>query len=180
MSEPLRTVALIVAAGSGSRVGGDLPKQFRRVLGQPMLRHSYAALSAHPDISDVYVAVGESQESMALDSLNGLPSPHLVVGGATRRESVNNGLAAIAADGGARRVLIHDAARPFLAEKLIDDLLAALDEAPGAVPALPVVDSLARGDGALMDTVERDGLWPPIVPSVVLAESLSGRPRTDA
>ncbi len=159
MSSSERTVALIVAAGSGRRVGGELPKQFRQLRGQPMLRHSYAALSAHPDITDVYVAIGEGQEGMAMDSLTGLPSPHFIVGGATRRESVRNGLAAIAADGGAGRVLIHDAARPFLVATVIDDLLAALDEASGAVPALPVVDSLARGDRALSDTVERDDLW---------------------
>ena len=159
MSEPLRTVALIVAAGAGSRVGGETPKQFMQVRGRPMLRHSYAALSAHPNITDVFVVIGSGQEHMALDSLIGLPAPHLVMGGATRRESVRNGLLAIATDGGARRVLIHDAARPFLSATVIDDLLAALDQAPGAVPTLPVVDSLARGDGTLSDTVERDGLW---------------------
>ena len=159
MSSSERTVALIVAAGSGSRVGGELPKQFRRVRGQPMLRHSYAALAGHPDVAAVFVAVGEGHQETARAILAGLSSPHVVAGGATRRESVRNGLAVIAANGGATRVLIHDAARPFLAAAVIDDLLAALDEAPGAVPALPVVDSLARGDGALSDTVEREGLW---------------------
>jgi 2-C-methyl-D-erythritol 4-phosphate cytidylyltransferase / 2-C-methyl-D-erythritol 2,4-cyclodiphosphate synthase len=153
-----RTVALIVAAGSGSRVGGELPKQYRIVRGQPMLRHSYATLSVHPDISDVYVAIGDGQEDLARDSLKGLASPPLIAGGATRRESVQRGLVAIAAVG-ADYVLIHDAARPFLTARVIDDLIAALADAPGAVPALPVVDSLARGDGALSDTVEREGLW---------------------
>ena len=159
MSEHLRTVALIVAAGLGSRVGGEIPKQFRKVLGRPMLTQSYAALSDHPQISDVYVVIGDSQETMALNCLTDLPPPHLVVGGATRRESVRNGLLAIANDGGAEYVLIHDAARPFLPIAVIDDLLAALKDAPGAVPALPIVDSLARGEGTLSDTVERDGLW---------------------
>lgn len=159
MHPSLRTVALIVAAGSGSRAGGELPKQFRHVRGQPMLRHSHAALSGHPDISDIFVAVGNGQELMASESLDGLPMPQLLAGGATRRESVQLGLVAIAADGGADRVLIHDAARPFLPAKVIDDLLVALDHAPGAVPALPVVDSLARGDVTLSSTVDRDGLW---------------------
>ena len=159
MSEHLRTVALIVAAGLGSRVGGEIPKQFRKVLGRPMLTQSYAALSDHPQISDVYVVIGDSQETMALNCLTDLPPPHLVVGGATRRESVRNGLLAIANDGGAEYVLIHDAARPFLPIAVIDDLRAALKDAPGAVPALPIVDSLARGEGTLSDTVERDGLW---------------------
>ena len=154
-----RTVALIVAAGSGSRVGGELPKQFRSVHGQPMIRHSYAALSGHPDISDLFIAIGDGQEHIALESLHGLPTPKLLIGGATRRESVQRGLVAIANDGGAHRVLIHDAARPFLSTNVIDNLLVALDHAPGAVPALPVVDSLARGDGSLSETVERQSLW---------------------
>lgn len=159
MSDTPRTVALIVAAGTGSRVGGELPKQFRQVRGQPMLRHSYAVLCAHPDISDVYVAIGEGQDDLALDSLTGLSAPRLVAGGSTRRESVKNGLQAIAANGGAMRVLIHDAARPFLSAAVVDDLLAALDDAPGAVPALAVVDSLARGHATLTQTVERKDLW---------------------
>lgn len=158
---PTRTpvVALIVAAGTGSRSGGDSPKQFRVVRGQPMLRHSYATLSQYPDIGAVYVAIGSGQHDMAASALTGLPAPVLIEGGETRRESVFRGLQAIIKDGGADRVLIHDAARPFLPELVITDLLAALDTAPGAVPALPVVDSLARGDGILSETVERDALW---------------------
>jgi 2-C-methyl-D-erythritol 4-phosphate cytidylyltransferase / 2-C-methyl-D-erythritol 2,4-cyclodiphosphate synthase len=159
MSSSERTVALIVAAGSGSRVGGDLPKQFRLVRGQPMLRHSYAALAGHETISDIYVAIGEGQDDLALESLSGLLPPHLVLGGATRRESVFNGLKHIAQDGGAARVLIHDAARPFLSHDVICSLIAALDIAPGTVPALAVVDSLARGEESLTSTVEREHLW---------------------
>ncbi len=153
------TVALIVAAGSGSRVGGDIPKQFRPVRGKPMLRHSYEALSAHPSISKVYVAIGAGQEAEASTALHGLPEAIFVQGGATRRESVHLGLKAIATDGGADRILIHDAARPFLPGTVIDDLIDALDEAPGAVPALPVVDSLSRGDQNLSETVDREQLW---------------------
>lgn len=158
---PMRTpvVALIVAAGTGSRSGGDSPKQFRVVRGQPMLRHSYATLAEYPDIEAVYVAIGSGQDAMAASALAGLPAPVLIEGGATRRESVFRGLQEILKDGGADRVLIHDAARPFLPERVITDLLAALDTAPGAVPALPVVDSLARGESILSETVERDALW---------------------
>jgi 2-C-methyl-D-erythritol 4-phosphate cytidylyltransferase/2-C-methyl-D-erythritol 2,4-cyclodiphosphate synthase len=158
VSKPI-TVALIVAAGSGSRVGGDIPKQFRPVRGKPMLRHSYEALSAHPSISKVYVAIGAGQEAEASAALRGLPAAIFVQGGATRRESVHLGLKAIAADGGADQILIHDAARPFLPGTVIDDLIKALDEAPGAVPALPVVDSLSRGDQNLSETVDREHLW---------------------
>jgi 2-C-methyl-D-erythritol 4-phosphate cytidylyltransferase/2-C-methyl-D-erythritol 2,4-cyclodiphosphate synthase len=159
MASRPRISALIVAAGSGSRVGGDVPKQFRLVRGQPMVRHSYAALAAHPDIANVLVVIGEGQEPQAQAALAGLPPAILVKGGSTRRESVLNGLEAIAAGNGADMVLIHDAARPFLPVRVIDDLINALLQAPGAVPALPIVDSLARGAGVLSETVERENLW---------------------
>lgn len=152
-------VALIVAAGSGSRSGGDMPKQFRLLRGKPMLRHSYEALARHPGITQVYVAVGARQEESARAAMSGLAHPHILEGGTTRRDSVFRGLQAIQKHGGADRVLIHDAARPFLTSKVIDDLIAALDDAPGAVPALPVVDSLARGADSLTETVDRNALW---------------------
>ena len=152
-------VALIVAAGSGSRSGGDIPKQFRLLRGKPMLRHSYEALAGHPGITQVYVAVGPGQEESARAAMSGLAAPNIMEGGTTRRDSVFRGLQAIQKHGGADRVLIHDAARPFLTSKVIDDLIAALDDAPGAVPALPVVDSLAKGADSLTETVDRDALW---------------------
>lgn len=152
-------VALIVAAGSGSRVGGDIPKQFRVVNGRPMLAHSYATLSKHSDIGTVFVSIGDGQEDLAKDALEGLPAPVLVQGGLTRRESVHHGLEEIARQGGADFVLIHDAARPFLPDSVIDDLIRALDTTAGAVPALPVVDSLSRGDDMLSETVNRSQLW---------------------
>jgi len=154
-----KVVALIVAAGSGSRTGGDMPKQFRLVRGKPMLRHSYEVFAAHPDVARVYIAVGAGQEEAARAAIRGLRDAHILIGGATRRDSVFRGLQAIQADGGADRVLIHDAARPFLPMKVIDDLIAALDHAPAAVPALPVVDSLARGTDSLTETVDRNALW---------------------
>lgn len=159
MASRPRIVALIVAAGSGSRTGGELPKQFRELRGQPMLRHSYAAFAEHPDIASIFVAIGEGKHAEAQVALAGLVPATLVTGGNTRRASVCNGLDAIAAAGSADFVLIHDAARPFLSPQVIDDLIDALIHAPGAVPALAVVDSLARGDGALSETVERENLW---------------------
>ncbi|WP_353207934.1 bifunctional 2-C-methyl-D-erythritol 4-phosphate cytidylyltransferase/2-C-methyl-D-erythritol 2,4-cyclodiphosphate synthase [Sphingorhabdus sp.] len=159
MASRPNTVALIVAAGAGSRTGGAQPKQYRLVRGKPMLWHSYAALSEHEAIDQVYIAIGAGQEGQAASALAGLNKPMFVIGGASRRESVLHGLQAIAANGGAEQVLIHDAARPFLPTHVIDDLLAALILAPGAVPALPVVDSLSRGDDVLSETVARENLW---------------------
>ncbi len=154
-----RIAALIVAAGSGTRVGNGTPKQFRLVGGQPLLRHSYAVFAAHPDIDLIIVAVGAGQEPNARAALEGLPEPVFVTGAATRRGSVLNGLKAIANMGAADHVLIHDAARPFLSAGIIDQLIESLKHSPGAVPALAVVDSLARGSGILAETVERENLW---------------------
>ncbi len=146
-----RTAALIVAAGQGIRAGGTVPKQFAPLAGKPLLAHSYAAFAAHPQIDQVLVVIGEGQEA-ALENVLG--DAAFVIGGETRRESVRNGLAAIDAE----RVLIHDAARPFVSHGLIDSLLTALDDHHGALPALPVADTLARGGVALGEIVPRDGL----------------------
>ncbi|HET8613828.1 MAG TPA: bifunctional 2-C-methyl-D-erythritol 4-phosphate cytidylyltransferase/2-C-methyl-D-erythritol 2,4-cyclodiphosphate synthase, partial [Sphingomonas sp.] len=99
------------------------------------------------------------QGPLLADALGARKPASVSPGGATRRESVRNGLEAIAAAGGAALVLIHDAARPFLPAAVIDRLLAALESQPGAVPVLPVVDTLVRADdGTLGDTVSREGL----------------------
>lgn len=145
------TAAIIVAAGQGTRAGSSVPKQFAPIAGKPMLAHSFAALSSHPAIEQVLVVIGQEQEAALEEALGKVA---FVIGGTTRRESVANGLAAIDAE----RVLIHDAARPFLSHKVIDALLAVLDSHEGALPALPVADTLARGGDALGDTVPREGL----------------------
>ena len=147
-----RTVAIIVAAGQGLRSGSALPKQFAALAGKPMLAHSYAALAAHPGIDSVLVVIGAAQEASLVEALGDVP---FVIGGATRRESVLSGLEAFTADA-PDRVLIHDAARPFLSAAVIDRLIAALDGEVGAFPALPVADTLVRDDGT---PVSRDGLY---------------------
>jgi len=148
-----KTVALIVAAGQGNRMGGP-PKQFLPLGDKPVIAHSYRALLAHPAIDAVLVVIGAGQEA-ALEAALG-PCP-VVIGGVTRRESVLNGLEALAADPPAR-VLIHDAARPFVPGRVIDALLVALDSHEGAIPALAVADTLARNDGVLGEMMSRDHL----------------------
>jgi len=151
-------VALIVAAGSGTRAGGDLPKQYRPYRGMPLLRHSVAAFAAWPGTTRIVVAIGAGQDDLAAAAI----APHradLVTGGATRRDSVRLGLEAIAASGGADTVYIHDAARPGLDSATLDRLAAALARHPGAVPVLPVVDTIAARDtDRLGDPVDRAAL----------------------
>jgi 2-C-methyl-D-erythritol 4-phosphate cytidylyltransferase/2-C-methyl-D-erythritol 2,4-cyclodiphosphate synthase len=154
-----KTVALLVAAGSGSRAGGadGVPKQYRCLGGRPLLAHAVAHLR-HPRIDAVQVVIGEGQEPAFAEATAGLPLPAPVRGGATRQQSVRNGLAALGAQVNVARVLIHDAARPFLPAVVVDRLIDALGESEGAVPVLPVVDTLARREARLGDTVAREGL----------------------
>jgi 2-C-methyl-D-erythritol 4-phosphate cytidylyltransferase / 2-C-methyl-D-erythritol 2,4-cyclodiphosphate synthase len=161
MNERVKTAAIVVAAGSGSRAGDGLPKQFRMVKGKPMLRHSVEALTAHNAIDAIVVVIGGGQDAQARATLSGLDIAAFIVGGETRRESVNNGLQYIGKNQDISKVLIHDAARPFLPATVISDLINALDQHDGAVPALPVIDSLARShDGITLSTSEdREGLW---------------------
>ena len=143
-----RTVALIVAAGSGSRAGGAIPKQYAHVGGKALLAHAYDAFADHPAVDEVVVVIAAGAEPLAAAALGPVRT---IVGGATRRESVARGLAGIEAD----RVLVHDAARPFVPAQVIDRILAALDTSEGAIPGLAVADTLVR-DGSV---VSRDGLF---------------------
>ncbi len=156
-----KIAAIIVAAGSGSRAGDGLPKQFRPVSGKPMLRHSVDVLSAHPLIDALVIVVGDGQEDQASQIVADIPNVTIIIGGETRRESVHNGLQHLQMSREFKDVLIHDAARPFLPVKVIDDLIAALKANTAAVPALPVIDSLARShNGKTLSASEsRNGLW---------------------
>jgi 2-C-methyl-D-erythritol 4-phosphate cytidylyltransferase/2-C-methyl-D-erythritol 2,4-cyclodiphosphate synthase len=154
---PGKTVALLVAAGSGTRAGGGVPKQYRKIAGRPLLSHALDNL-VHPKIDEVRVVIAPGQEDLYAEATGDRALPTPIVGGVERQDSVRNGLEAIAAGGGAGRLLIHDAARPFLPASVIDRLLSGLDEAEAVVPALPVVDTLVRSAGALGEVVPRDGL----------------------
>ena len=146
--------AIIVAAGSGERLGGGLPKQYRPLAGRPVLAHAARRLATHPAIAEIRVVVGEGQDQLAEAALDGIAVGPLVRGGATRSDSVQAGLAAITGDA----VLVHDAARPFCPHDVIDRLIAALELYEGAAPVLAVSDTLARSTGDLGEPVDRSGL----------------------
>jgi 2-C-methyl-D-erythritol 4-phosphate cytidylyltransferase / 2-C-methyl-D-erythritol 2,4-cyclodiphosphate synthase len=152
-----RFAAVIVAAGQGLRAGQPLPKQFASWRGKPLVRHSAEALvlaGAEP----VVVAIPDGAHEMAQSALEGLAGVRLVTGGATRQASVLAGLEALT-ECQPDQVLIHDAARPCCPGEVIGRLLAALADHPGAIPVLPVVDSLARAENGLMaGSAQREAL----------------------
>ena len=155
----MTVLALIVAAGSGSRMGGEIPKQFRVLAGKAVLAHAVDALASHPAIDAVRVVIGEGQEELAGQALAGRNIGNPIIGGASRQESVRRGLEALLQEGAPDLVLLHDAARPFCPPEVIDRLLKALRTESGAVPALPAADTLMRGKGKhLGDTVDRTHL----------------------
>ena len=161
MRQPMRIHAIIVAAGSGLRAGGGMPKQYRAVAGQPLLRHAVTGLAGHPAIGGVTVVINPDCRALHDAAVAGLNMPDPVTGGATRQASVLAGLEALAGDP-PDIVLIHDAARAFVPAGMIDALIAAFEDpaVDGACPALPQIDSLRRGEaGRFSGSVDRGGLW---------------------
>lgn len=150
----MTVTALIVAAGKGERLGGQVPKQFRPLGGKPVVRRAVEALISHPAIDRVRVVIGQGQESLAEEALAGLDVGRLIEGGAERADSVRAGLAE--AEGEA--VLVHDSARPFCPPEVVDRLLARLEFFDGAAPVLAVGDTLARASESIEENVDRTGL----------------------
>jgi 2-C-methyl-D-erythritol 4-phosphate cytidylyltransferase/2-C-methyl-D-erythritol 2,4-cyclodiphosphate synthase len=152
----MRIAALLLAAGTGTRFGAAVPKQFLPLLGKPVLRHAAEALLAEGLVARL-LPVGEAGPIAA--ALAGLPHEPPVQGGPTRQASVRAGLEALAADP-PDIVLIHDGARPLVPPGTIAALLAALERHPGAIPAVPLTDTLKRGEaGVIAATIPRAGLF---------------------
>ncbi|MBS0255379.1 MAG: bifunctional 2-C-methyl-D-erythritol 4-phosphate cytidylyltransferase/2-C-methyl-D-erythritol 2,4-cyclodiphosphate synthase [Proteobacteria bacterium] len=153
MSQGPAIAAVVVAAGQGLRAGQPLPKQFALWRGKPVLRHSAEAL-ARAGVAPIVVCIPVGAEAVVSAALAGIEGIRLIPGGATRQLSVRAGLEALEGDAPAT-VLIHDAARPVLPQAVIDRLLAALGGRPGAIPVLPVVDSLVHAEGSAMGAPAR-------------------------
>jgi 2-C-methyl-D-erythritol 4-phosphate cytidylyltransferase / 2-C-methyl-D-erythritol 2,4-cyclodiphosphate synthase len=157
-----KTAVLIVAAGRGSRAGGPsgLPKQFEPIGGEPVLRHTVRQFCSRSDIATVMVVIHPDDEQLYAQATVGLNLAPPVHGGATRQASVLRGLEALTAYQPSR-VLIHDAARPFVSATVIRDVLAALKTHQAALAAEPVADTLKRADAnaVVVGTVERANLW---------------------
>jgi 2-C-methyl-D-erythritol 4-phosphate cytidylyltransferase/2-C-methyl-D-erythritol 2,4-cyclodiphosphate synthase len=162
--------AIVVAAGEGLRAGPGEPKAWRRLGGRPIVRWSVEALLA-AGAREVVVVVAADRLAAADEALAGLAGWRATAGGKVRSESVRAGLGALRA-GGEEAVLIHDAARPFVTAAHVARLLGALEAADGAVLALPVPDTLKRGEGLVAETVSREGLWRAQTPQAFHLERL--------
>jgi 2-C-methyl-D-erythritol 4-phosphate cytidylyltransferase/2-C-methyl-D-erythritol 2,4-cyclodiphosphate synthase len=150
----MRIAAILVAAGTGTRFGAPIPKQYAPLRGKPVLRWAAEALAPH---ITALQPVGDA--ARLAEALAGLPHRPPVPGGATRQESVAAGLEALA-DDPPDVVLIHDAARPHIPAGTIPALLAALQTRDGAIPAIPVADTLKRAEAGLITaTVPRANLY---------------------
>jgi 2-C-methyl-D-erythritol 4-phosphate cytidylyltransferase/2-C-methyl-D-erythritol 2,4-cyclodiphosphate synthase len=152
--------AIVVAAGRGVRAGGSsLPKQYRAIAGEPVIRASLALFAGHPEIDVVQPVIHGDDLDLFRAATAGLAIQTPVIGGATRQASVLAGLDALAANG-PDIVLVHDAARPFASPALVSRAIAALTAAPAAVPGLNVADTIKRVDasGRVVETVERAAL----------------------
>jgi 2-C-methyl-D-erythritol 4-phosphate cytidylyltransferase len=156
-NDQLIVAAIVVAAGSGARLGADVPKAFVRVGARTLLEHAAGRLAEHPRVATVVIAApGEYVEQ----ARTLVPTAVVVAGGRTRQQSVARALAAVPAD--AELVLVHDAARAFVPVEVVGRVIAALDAgAEGVVPTLPVSDTIRTvepGSGELGELVDRSRL----------------------
>ena len=168
--------AILVAAGRGERLGLDRPKAFANLGDEPLLAEPLRRLESCPWVDRIVLVAppGWEEPAILLAEEEGCGKVHAcVTGGETRSDSVRAGLAEV--PHGALVVLVHDAARPLVSDEVVERVLAPLSEGwDGAVPGLPVGDTLKRidGDGGVQETVSRDGLWFVQTPQAFLAEAL--------
>lgn len=156
-----RCAVLILAGGSGTRVGSDIPKQYLDLGGAPVIRRTVEVFLSHPAVSTVQVVIATDDHERCANALDGLDLPPLVFGGASRQESGLRGLEALE-PANPDHVLIHDAARPFIDHATVDRVIEALDRASAVLPAVPVADTLKRSTGSppvVGTTVDRQDIW---------------------
>jgi 2-C-methyl-D-erythritol 4-phosphate cytidylyltransferase len=180
-----RHFAIVPAAGSGSRFGSEKPKQYLDLLGRPLIFHTLKALTSCPDVERVWVVLAPDDPWWPRFDWSELGSnlETLRCGGATRAESVRNGLRAaamVAADDD--WILVHDAARPCLSATMLDALFGELANDPvGGILAVPVADTLKRADveQRVAATEARDGLWQAQTPQMFRYAQLENAFKTD-
>lgn len=155
----MSVAVVIVAGGSGLRAGGEIPKQYQLIGGKPVIRWTLEAFLSHPLVSLVQSVIGEGHGELFASATRGLDLPAPVTGGANRQDSCRLGVEACAA-GKPQRILIHDAARPFISHAVIANVIAELDHCDAVIPGLPVADTMKFApDGVIERTVDRGSMW---------------------
>jgi len=159
---PRSVAAVIVAAGRGERAGrGDGPKQYRKIGGRAVIWHTLKAFAEHPAVGEIVVAIHKDDETLFAEAAAGhWDCPvRRVHGGPSRQASTLSALRALSASS-PDAILIHDAVRPFVDRALIDRTIAAIARDQGALPAIPVADTMKLSvDGHVAATVPRDNLF---------------------
>jgi 2-C-methyl-D-erythritol 4-phosphate cytidylyltransferase / 2-C-methyl-D-erythritol 2,4-cyclodiphosphate synthase len=155
----MTVAAVIVAGGSGLRAGGEKPKQYQLIGGRPVIRWTLEAFLSHPAIGFVQTVIGEGHEKLFGWAAKGLNIAPPVVGGTSRQDSCRIGVEACRTMLPAK-ILIHDAARPFVTHTVIDNVIAELDRADAVIPGLPVADTMKFAPGGVIErTVDRGSMW---------------------
>ena len=155
----MTVAAVIVAGGSGLRAGGERPKQYQLIGGRPVIWWTCRAFLEHPAVSHVQAVIGEGHEAMFAAATEGLDITLPVIGGQTRQESCRIGIEAVARHAPSK-VLIHDAARPFVSAALIEEVIGWLDRFQAVVPGMPVAETLKFAPGGIVSrTVDRSSIW---------------------
>ena len=180
------TIALIVAAGRGSRSQSPIPKQYLPLAGKPLLRHSAQALSSHPRIDAICVVYHPDDAPLYLHAMKGIEALPPVAGGETRQESVYRGLQSLMPYR-PTQVLIHDAARPFLSDITIDRVMDAIAPNCGVIPVISVDDTIKQFDASgALHTIDRSQLVRAQTPQGFMYDNIlhahtihAGKPMTD-
>lgn len=158
-SSIMTVAAVIVAGGSGLRAGGEKPKQYQLIGGKPVIWWTLKAFLDHPGIGIVQPVIGEGHEEMFAEAAAGLAHSPAIIGGATRQDSCRRGIEAIAGRH-PEKVLIHDAARPFVSRDLISHVIAWLERYRAVVPGMPIAETIKFAPGGIVGrTVDRSGMW---------------------
>jgi 2-C-methyl-D-erythritol 4-phosphate cytidylyltransferase / 2-C-methyl-D-erythritol 2,4-cyclodiphosphate synthase len=155
----MAVAAVIVAGGSGIRAGGGLPKQYQLIGGRPMIWWTLKAFLEHPAIKFVQAVINPEHSELFEEATRNLKLAPVIHGGANRQDSCRIGVAACLA-ANCSKVLIHDAARPFVSADLISRVVAELDHVDAVIPGMPVADTIKAAPGGVVErTVDRKGLW---------------------
>jgi 2-C-methyl-D-erythritol 4-phosphate cytidylyltransferase/2-C-methyl-D-erythritol 2,4-cyclodiphosphate synthase len=155
----MKIIALVTAAGTGERFGGELPKQYMPLAGKAMLMHSLETFVNHPKVTHVAAIISQEHVDLYEKATAGLELLPYIIGGKERQESVLRGLEGVENEQ-ADIVLIHDAARPFVTDRVIDDVISAVESGKAVIPAIIVEDTLKKVEnGKILHTVSRSDLY---------------------